>query len=434
MEAEPEPANLGSQLIIIVSLTLINAFFAATEMAVVSANKNKIGELAEKGNRRAVLLTKLNKEKTKFLSTIQVGITLAGFFNSALAATGMSDDLARFLSSYNIPYNRTVALVIITIVLSYIILVFGELVPRRIALKNPEAIAMFSARPITIISKIVSPFVKLLSISANLIIRLTGLEKKEINEKISKEEIRALVEVGQEHGAINETEKEMIDSIFEFDDKLADEIMTPRTEVYMINIDTPISEYLDELLEEGYSRIPVYEEDVDNIIGILYMKDFIVEAKKHGFENVNIRSILRTPYFVPEIKSINDLFVEIQASKNHMAILIDEYGGFSGVVTVKDLVEEIIGDIIDEYDDEPDIKKIDNNTFIIDGMFSVDDFNDYFDANIEKEDYDTMSGFLIYTLGYLPDENEEDTIEYEDFVFKIEEVKEKRIQRIKVYH
>ena len=195
-----------------------------------------------------------------------------------------------------------------------------------------------------------------------------------------------MVEVGQEHGVINETEKEMINSIFEFDDKLADEVMTPRTDVYLINIDTPLSEYLDELIEEKYSRVPVYEGDIDNIIGILYMKDFFLEARKHGFENVDIRSILHKPYFTPETKNIDELFKELQACKKHMAVLIDEYGGFSGIVSIEDLIEEVMGNIEDEYDEnELPIEKIDNNTFIIDGMLSLDDFNDYFHVNIESE-------------------------------------------------
>ncbi|HCQ91193.1 MAG TPA: hemolysin, partial [Clostridium sp.] len=376
METDPEPANLTSQLILIVILTLINAFFASAEMAIVSLNKNKMKILAEEGNKKAKLLLKLMEEPTKFLSTIQVGITLAGFFSSASAATGLSGDLAQYLNRFNIPYSGQIALIIVTIILSYITLVFGELFPKRVALQKSETIAMISVMPILYISKITVPFVKLLSASTNILIRLFGLEIDGLDEKVSKEEIKSLVEVGQEHGVINETEKEMINSIFDFDDKLADEVMTPRTEVYLINIDTPLSEILDKLIEGRYSRIPVYEGQIDNIIGILYMKDFFIEARKYGFENVDIRSILQRPYFVPETKNIDELFKELQASRKHMAILIDEYGGFSGIVSIEDLIEEVMGNIEDEYDEDgPAIKKIDNNTFIIDGMLSLDDFS-----------------------------------------------------------
>ncbi len=433
MQLEPEPVNITSQIILIVILTLLNAFFASAEMAIVSLNKNKIKILAEEGDKKAIILLKLMEEPTKFLSTIQVGITLAGFFNSASAATGISEDLAQYLSGLNVPYSNKIALIIVTIVISYITLVFGELFPKRIALKKSEAIAMFSVRPVLYVSKITAPFIKLLSASTNILVSLAGLDKEGLDEKVSKEEIKSLVEVGQEHGVINETEKEMINSIFEFDDKLADEVMTPRTEVYLINIDKPLEEYLDELLEEKYSRVPVYEEDIDNIIGILYMKDFILEARKHEFENVNIREILHPPYFVPETKNIDDLFNELKSSKKHMAILIDEYGGFSGIVTIEDLVEEVMGNIDDEYDEEECfVQKIDSNTFIVNGLMPIDDLNDYLHIQLVSDECDTISGFLINIMGKIPNNIEEKVIEYENIIFKIESIKEKRIEKIKI--
>ncbi|MDS0524177.1 hemolysin family protein [Clostridium sp. SHJSY1] len=433
MELEPEPANIMSQIILIVILTAINAFFSSAEMAIVSLNKNKMKMLADEGNKKAKFLLKLMEEPTRFLSTVQVGITLAGFFSSASAATGISGSLSIYLDKLNIPYSGQISLVVVTILLSYVTLVFGELFPKRIALQKAEAIAMFSIIPIVYISKITVPFVKLLSASTGILIRLTGLETDDLDEKVSKEEIKSMIEVGQEHGVINETEKEMINSIFEFDNKLADEVMTPRTEVYLINIDTPIKEYLDELILERYSRIPVYEGDTDNIIGILYMKDFIVEARKLGFENIDIRSILHQPYFVPETKNIDELFKELQSSKNHMAILIDEYGGFSGIVSIEDLIEEVMGDIEDEYDeDELDIKKIDNNTFLIDGMLSIEDFNEHFHMKIENDNFDTIGGFIITLLGRIPESLDKADIKYENFIFNIEEIKDKRLQKIKL--
>ncbi|NFG42695.1 HlyC/CorC family transporter [Clostridium botulinum] len=433
MQPEAGSVNITSQIILIVILTLVNAFFASAEMAIVSLNKNKIKLLAEEGNKKAITLLKLMEEPTKFLSTIQVGITLAGFFNSASAATGISQDLARYLSGLNVPYSNKIALIIVTVIISYITLVFGELFPKRIALKKSEAIAMFSVRPILYVSKITAPFIKLLSASTNILVSLAGLDKEGLDEKVSKEEIKSLVEVGQEHGVINETEKEMINSIFEFDDKLADEVMTPRTEVYLINIDKPLEEYLDELLEEKYSRVPVYEEDIDNIIGILYMKDFILEARKHEFENVNIREILHSPYFVPETKNIDDLFNELKSYKKHMAILIDEYGGFSGIVTIEDLVEEVMGNIDDEYDEEECfIQKIDSNTFIVNGLMPIDDLNDYLHIQLVSDECDTISGFLINIMGKIPNNIEEKVIKYENIIFKIESIKEKRIEKIKI--
>jgi putative hemolysin len=432
MESGPD-GSIMLQLLLIFFLTLINAFFASAEMAIVSLNKNKLRMLSEDGNKKAILLEKLLEEPSKFLATIQVGITLAGFFASASAATGISDDFAKVLQEIGIPYSHQIAIVAITIVLSYITLVFGELYPKRIALQNAENIAMFAVKPLVFVSKVTKPFIRLLSGSTNLLVKITGFQTENLEEKVSKEEIRSLIEVGQEHGVINETEKEMIESIFEFDNKRAEEIMTPRTEVFLIDISSPSSKILKGVLEEQYSRIPVYEEDSDNIIGILYLKDFFLEASIHGFEGVDIRKILRTPYFVPETKNIDDLFKELQKSNNHMAILIDEYGGFSGIVTIEDLIEEVMGNIFDEYDEvEPEIMKIDNNTFIVNGLLSIDEFNDYLDTDLESEHSETIGGFVVDLLGSIPNDGEEEVVEYENLIFKIEDVKEKRIEKVRV--
>ena len=255
-----DPSPYGSilfQLLLIVFLTLINAFFSSAEMAIISLNKNKVRNLAEKGNKKAVSLIKLLDEPSNFLATIQVGITLASFFASASAATGISGEFSVFLEKFNIPYSSQISLVVITILLSYFTLVFGELFPKRVALQNSEAIAMFSVMPIVFVSKVSSPFVKFLSGSTNLLLRLVGIDGKNLEEKVSKEEIKSLVQVGQEHGVINETEKEMIESIIEFDDKLAKEVMTPRTEVFLLNINTPIREISSKQLHDNFSRVPV---------------------------------------------------------------------------------------------------------------------------------------------------------------------------------
>ena len=432
MESVPE-GSVTTQLVLIVILTLINAFFASAEMAIVSINKNKIRHLAEEGNKKAKLLEDLMNEPSNFLSTIQVGITLAGFFASASAATGVSGQLAKLLDSLSVPYSSNVAQIVVTILLSYITLVFGELFPKRIALKKAEAIAMFSIKPIIFISKIALPYVKLLSGSTNLLLRITKLNDDDLEEKVSKEEIRSLIEVGQEHGVINETEKDMIESIFEFDDTISKEIMTPRTDVYLLNIDTPIAEAIDELLEERFSRIPVYEDDIDNIIGILYMKDFIVQARKVGFENVNIREILHQPYFVPETKNIDILFRELQSNKKTMAILIDEYGGFSGILTIEDLIEEVMGNINDEDDhEEPHIEKLDNKTYVANGLLSLDDLADSLHMELEDGYTDTLGGFLINLLGSIPKDGETYNLTYENITFNIEEVKEKRITKVRI--
>jgi putative hemolysin len=434
MESDPGPANVISQLILIVVLTLINAFFSSAEIAVASVNKTRIKLLAEDGNKRAKLVETLLEEPTKFLSTIQVGITLAGFFSSATAATGLSGDFGLFLSKYNVPYAEKISLVLITIALSYFVLVFGELFPKRIALRKAEKIAMSSVKPILFISKISAPFIWILSGSTNLLSRLFRLSKSE-EDIISREEIRSMVEAGQEHGSINESEKAMINSIFEFDDKLAVEVMTPRTNVYVIDINKPLTDYLDQLIEERYSRIPVYDGNSDNIIGILYMKDFMAEARRKGFEHVDIRTIIHTPYFVPERKNIDELFKELQGKKKHIAILVDEYGGFSGIVTIEDLIEEVMGDIDDEYDeDDPILQKIDALNYYAKGILPINDLEDLFNVSLEEvyEDYDTLGGFLTGLLGHIPQEGEEKVIEYDHLIFEIKEVKDKRIEKVKI--
>ncbi len=434
MEGGLGSSNIIFQIILVVILTLINAFFSSAEMAIISMNKNRIKILAEEGNKKAQLLEKLNEEPSKLLATIQVGITLAGFFSSASAATGISSYLSRYLSQFNIPYVNQISLISITIIIAYLTLVFGELYPKRIALQKSEAIAMLSIKPILIVSKITGPFVKLLSLSTNALVKLSGLNTENLDEKISREEIKSLVHVGREHGVFNETESEMINSIIEFDDKLAKEVMKPRTETFLLNINTPIMEALDKLLEENYSRVPVYEENPDNIIGILYMRDMLAEAKIKGFENIEIRQILHKPYFVIENKPIDDLFKELQSKKIHMAVLIDEYGGFSGIVTIEDLIEEVMGEINDEYDElELLIEKIDDNTFLMNGLISLNDFNSYFDVDLECEDFDTIGGFLLNIIGGIPETDEEKLVEYENLSFKVEEILDKRIGKIKMY-
>ena len=431
---DPEPMSLVSQFILILVLTLLNAFFASAEMAIVSVNRNRIKMLADDGNKKASLLVDLLEEPNKFLSTIQVGITLAGFFSSASAATGISEVIGASLSQLGIPYAQSISLVVITIILSYFTLVFGELVPKRIALQKSEQMAMLSVRPIVFVFKFAKPFVKLLSLSTNVLLRVIGMSDTDLEEKVSREEIKSLVDAGEEYGVINQIEKEMINSIFDFDDKLAKEVMTPRTEVYMINSQLPLS--IEELLEENYSRIPVYEGDMDNIIGILYLKDFLHEAYQVGFENVDIKKLLHRPYFVPECKNIDQLFKELQKSKKHLAVLIDEYGGFSGIVTIEDLIEEVMGDINDEYDDDdPVIRKIDNDTYIVNGLISIKELNDKLQLNLdeETEDYDTLGGFLINQIDYIPSETEECMVEYENLLFKVQCVKDKRIETVKIH-
>ncbi len=434
MDSDPDATNMITQIMILVALTLVNAFFAGAEMALVSVNRNKLLMLEESGNKKAKLILSLMDEPTKFLSTIQVAITLSGFFASASAATGISKKLAESLAFLNIPYTKTLSFVLVTLVLSYFTLVYGELVPKRIALQKAEVFSMFSIRAVVLVSKIASPFIKLLTFSTNLTLKILGMKSENLEEQISREELKSLVEQGKEQGVFNKIEQDMINSIIEFDDKLAREIMTPRINVFSIDIAEPKEEFYEELFEMKYSRIPVYEEEIDNIIGILYVKDMLKQAKEVGFDNIDIRSILHEPYLVPDRKYIDELFKEMQHEKKYFAILINEYGEFSGIVTIEDLVEEVMGDIEDEYDkNSPQIVKIDENIYEIDGLVSVDEINSRLNLEIDSENYDTLSGFLVDEMGIIPAENDNRKLKLDDLIFELVSVKEKRIEKIRLY-
>ena len=422
--------SLLLQFIVIVALTGINSFFSSAEMAIVSINKNKLKILVEEGNKKAIMLENLMKEPSKFLSTIQVGITLAGFFASASAATGLSQYLSIYLRKLGIPYSGQISMILITFVLSYITLVFGELIPKRIALKSSEKIALSSVGTIVTVSKIFSPFVKFLTFSTNIILTALKMKEDDIEEKVSKEELRSLVEVGREHGIINEVEKEMIENIIEFDEKVAREIMIPRTKVFLIDKNISVDELFEKKEVEVYSRIPVYEDEADNIVGILFMKDLMIEAYRKGFQNVKLPEIMQEAYFVPETKNVNELFNEMQSEKKHIAILIDEYGGFSGIVTLEDLIEEVMGNISDEFDaDDSSIKKLSANKYLINGELSLNDLNDYFHIELESKHYDTLSGLLIEHMGYIPEDNEDiEPIIIDGISFKPKRVKDKKIE------
>ena len=424
--------SLLLEIVIIIILTGINAFFSSAEMAIVSLNKNKLKILIEDGNKKAILLDNLLQEPSKFLSTIQVGITLAGFFASASAATGLSQYLSGALQPLNIPYSNQISMILITFLLSYVTLVFGELIPKRIALRNSEKIALSSVGVVVFISRLFSPFVKFLTFSTNFVLTILKMKEDNIEEKVSKEELRSLVEVGKEHGVINEAEQEMIENIIEFDEKIAREIMIPRTKVFLIDKNISIHELFENKEIGKYSRIPVYENEADNIVGVLLTKDLMMEAYKKGFDNIKVADLLQEAYFVPETKNVNELFNEMQLEKKHITILIDEYGGFSGIVTLEDLIEEVMGNIADEFDDEDlSIRQLSRNKYLISGEVSLNDLNDNFHFELESKYYDTLSGILIENLGYIPEDNENiEPITINGVVFKPQRVKNKKIEKV----
>ena len=429
-----DPGPMLGQIILLLVLIIINAYFAAAEMAIVSVNKNRIRSLAQEGNKKAQALAGLIDEPNKFLSSIQVVITLAGFLTSAEAAVSFSDDVGAWLEHAGIPYGTEISVILVTLVLAFFTLVLGELLPKRLAMLHADKIAMGVVKPILFISVIFKPFVWLLSVTVTLILKLLRQRTDVTSVEYSEDDVVSMLEAGQESGELKEEGKKMITSIFAFDDLLAYEVMTPRTDVFSIDINAPTEDYIDELMELRYSRIPVYEDDSDNIIGILYIKDYLIKAREAGFDNVDFRSILRKPYFVPETKNIDSLFFELQTTKQHIAILIDEYGGFSGIVTMEDIIEEVMGDIDDEYDEvEPEIQKIADDTYIVDGSMDLDDIDEELGIDLESENSETIGGFIIDILGEIPDENDTGReIEYENCRFRIDSVRDRRIEKITI--
>jgi len=422
-------------MLIIFFLIGLNAFFAASEMAIVSVRQSRIKPLVDEGNKAAILVDRFLEEPSKLLATIQIGITFAGFLASAIGAQTLSGRLAALLISFNIRWLSSSAVWISTLFVTGIIalftLVIGELVPKRMALAQSDKIALKVAGPINFLSKITFPAVKFLAFSTNLVVKLVGGPVKDAGDQITEEEIRLMINVGEEKGIFQETETEMINSIFEFDDTVAKEVMTPRIDIVALNLEATREEILDVIIEENFSRIPVYEGSIDNIVGVLYIKDLFAMIKGNSEWEVSLKDIIRPAHFVPEYKKIDELFREMQKSKTHIAVVIDEYGGTAGIITIEDLLEEIVGNIFDEYDEVVfDFEKIDDNTYIVSGMLDIGEINDLLDTEIPEEEFDTVSGMLLSHSGKMPEVGYELTID--NVYFRIEEVDDKRISKIRV--
>lgn len=423
-----------SQLSILAVLIFLNAFFAASEIAFISLNDTKIEKQAKDGNKKAKQIEKMLKTPSKFLATIQIGITLAGFLSSAFASDTFAEKLAPILFQcmpfFSLGVWKSISIIIITIILSFFTLVFGELVPKRLAMKNYEKIAFGTIGIIRAISIITSPFVKFLTLVTNSISKLFGVGENE-EESVTEEEIKMMVDQGEEKGTIKEEEKELINNVFEFNDITASEIMKHRKDIFAVDINISNDELMEELSKEEYrySRIPVYDETIDEIKGILYIKDVL---KNIGKKNFKVKNVVKDAYFVSQTRLINEVFKELQKNKMQIAIIIDEYGGTAGLITMEDILEELVGDIYDEYDkEEKEFEKIDENTYIIVGSMPIYDVNKLLNANIPEGDYDTLSGFLQEKLGRIPEEEEKPIIETKEVTYKIEKYEDKRILKVK---
>ena len=428
MNADPESQSLLAQILLLIVLTLINAFLAASEIAVVSVNKNRVEQKAEEGNVKSQKLLKIIDNPTNFLSTIQVGITLVNILSGASLADTLSTRLAPLLGGGTAA--KSLANIIVLAILTYVSIVFGELYPKRIAMNKSEEVAQFTSGVIRTIGIIAKPFVWFLSASTSLLARITPMEFDDEDTKMTRDEMRYMLET---EGVFEEDELEMLQGIFSLDTKVAREVMVPRTSAFMVDINDSVEEILTEILAENYSRIPVYNEDKDKVVGILHTKNLLKCAYKYGFETMDIKQILQEPLFVPETVFIDDLLYELKKTQNQMAILLDEYGGVVGLVTLEDLLEEIVGEIDDESDEVEELyEKISDKEYVIQGRMLIDDFNEAFNMSLHMSDVDTMAGYLITALGLIPDEGEKLSFEVDNVKLISEEMEGSRVLKIRV--
>ena len=398
------------QILLQIILIALNAFFAATEIAVISLNEKKVRALAEDGNKKAVKMLKIIEEPTLFLSTIQIGITLAGFLGSAFAADNFAEVLSAAiskafnLSADNTKIINTVAVVLVTLILSYFTLIFGELVPKRIAMKHKEKLANSVCGIISFLAAVLKPIIWFLTISTNAVLRLVGIDPHEKEEPVSEEDIVLMLDAGADEGSLDHDDIEYIKNVFKLDKMTAEDVMTPRKSVISISYDASDKEILEIIEEESYSRIPVYEDNPDKIIGILHACDYLLKRNEKNFD---LKSILHTPVFVPETVSLDVLFKDMQTDHNHLAVVVNEYGETSGIVTMEDILEEIVGEIWDERDEEIDeFKKIGDNTYKVLCTASLEDFREYFKLEDEEElDVSTVNGWITEITGIIPEVN-----------------------------
>ena len=396
---DPSSQDLLLQFVLLVVLTFLNAFFSATEMAMVSLSRSRVEQKAEEGDKRYIRLLKVLENPNHFLSTIQVGITLITILSGARLADSLGELIASWIGNSETAY--AVASFLSLAFLTYISIVFGELYPKRIALNLKDALAIRTVPFIIALGKIVSPFVWMLSASTNLLSRLTPMTFDDADEKMTRDEIEYMLTKSEE--TLDADEIEMLQGIFSLDELMAREVMVPRTDAFMVDIQDDTQTIIESILKQNFSRIPVYDNDKDNVIGLIHTKSLLKAGFTDGFDNIVLRKILQEPLFVPETIFVDDLLKELRNSQRQMAILLDEYGGMAGLVTLEDLLEEIVGEIDDETDRaEVYVHTIGEDTHIVQGTMNLNDFNDYFDVELESDDVDTIAGYYLTGVGTIP--------------------------------
>ena len=430
---DPGSQTIYLQLFILFLLTLFNAFFSASEMALVSLNRSRVEQKAAEGEKKFVRLLTVLENPNNFLSTIQVGIT----FISILSGASLANDLGAVFAKWmgNSATAQTAGYWLALAMLTFVSIVLGELYPKRIAMNMKENLAVVTAPVIIFLGKIVSPFVWLLSASTNLISRITPMNFDDADEQMTRDEIEYILTKSEQ--TLDAEEIEMLQGIFNLDEMMAREVMVPRTDAFMVNIEDDINVIMTEILRQNFSRIPVYEGDKDNIIGLIHTKKILAESFTNGFDQLNIRRIMQEPLFVPETIFVDDLLKSLRNTQNQMAILLDEYGGVSGIVTLEDLLEEIVGEIDDETDKtEIFVREIAENTFIVQGSMTLNDFNEHFDLDLSSDDVDTIAGFYLTGLGNIPSQDEKEAYELDNNGFHIvmvnDKVKNGRVTKLKI--
>ncbi len=431
--------KIGQQLLLQLILILLNSFFAAAEIAVISLNDAKVKKLAESGDKKAATMLKMVEEPNGFLSTIQVCITLAGFLGSAFAADTFSDMLVGWMVRHEflaLPENvlNSISVVIITIILSYFTLVLGELVPKRIAMRNPDKLARAVCGFIAAMSTILKPIVWLLSKSTNLVLRIFRINPNEIGEDVTEDDIRVMIDAAEEKGDIDADSREMLENVFEFDDISAGDVMVHRTDMTVIYDTDTTEEILSTIVESGYSRLPVCSETIDQVIGLVRTRELLLALREK--DSIDIREVMQDVFFVPETIKANRLLQEMKKNKSHMAVVVDEFGGTAGLVTMEDLLETIVGDIYDETDkEEPnEIEVLSEDSWRISGNTAMEDVEEliHMDLPLEEEEYNTFGGFIIANLSYIPHTGDHPRFDYGDFSVCVEQVGDRRIEWAKV--
>jgi putative hemolysin len=430
-----DPGRFVLQFGVVFALILLNAFFALAEIALLTVRKTRVRQLVEEGNRSAILVERLLAQPTRLMATIQTGVTMIAMFSSAIAATSAVDPLASWMRTHLggifAHSAQTIALIAVTLPVAILSLVVGEIAPKSLAVRHPERLALLAVRPIHWLEVVLTPVVTVLDRLANVIVRPFGGTASFTTQVVNEEELKMMVEASEEQGVLEAEETEMIHSILDFGDTVVRKVMTPRIDMTTLEVDAPVSALAQKISESGHSRIPVYEGDLDNIVGIVHAKDLLNLFVESPRDSVSLRDVMRPPYFIPETKKIDELLTEFQRTKQQMALVRDEYGTVTGVVTIEDLLEEIVGDIQDEYDvEEPMVQVIDANTTLLNGKMSLSDVNDRMGLDLPEEEDDTIGGFVFSLLGHQAEQGER--VRWENLEFGVEETDGRRITKVRL--